>query len=154
MVKWRNRLKFTACCRQEVSKASIPQILFQAIVASFRPRKPAFLRLFLVGIMAKNYTALNKRKTRKARVFQGFSGMVRMTGLEPTWIASLEPETSASANSATSAFFSFCPLLLHGENTRGGAYYWARLFQHTPQKLHRGSVTWNQRVCRSATPAY
>ena len=62
MVKRRNRLKFTACCRQEVSKASIPQILFQAIVASFRPRKPAFLRLFLVGIMAKNYTALNKEK--------------------------------------------------------------------------------------------
>ena len=35
-----------------------PQIVFKAIVANFRPRKPAFLRLLLIGMMAKNYTVL------------------------------------------------------------------------------------------------
>ena len=34
-------------------KASITQIVFKAIVASFRPRKPAFLRLLLIGIVVK-----------------------------------------------------------------------------------------------------
>ena len=53
---------FAPCGKQESSKSSIPQIVFQAIVASFCPRKPAFLRHFLRGIMAKIYTALNKEK--------------------------------------------------------------------------------------------
>ena len=55
-------LKFALCHKYESAKASIPQIVFQAIVASFYPRKPAFLRQFLRGIMAKNFTALNKEE--------------------------------------------------------------------------------------------
>ena len=55
-------LKFAPCDKLESSKASIPQIVFQAIVASFLPRKPAFLRQFLREIVAKNHTALNKEK--------------------------------------------------------------------------------------------
>ena len=53
-------LKFAPCDKLGCSKASIPQIVFQAIVASFLPQKPAFLRRFPRGIMAKNFTALNK----------------------------------------------------------------------------------------------
>ena len=51
---------FASCDKLGRSKASIPQIVFQAIVASFLPRKPAFLRPKTRGIMAKKYTALNK----------------------------------------------------------------------------------------------
>ena len=39
-------------------------------------------------------------KTKKA-LQEGFT--VRITGLEPAWVSPLEPETSASANSAISA---------------------------------------------------
>ena len=49
--------------------------------------------------------------------------MVRMTGFEPTRISSLEPETSASAVPPHLHFLVFCPLFLHGENSRDGAYY-------------------------------
>ena len=53
-------LIFATCDKLGNSKASIPQIVFQAIVASFLPRKPAFLRPKTRGIMAKKHTALNK----------------------------------------------------------------------------------------------
>jgi len=60
-------LKFIPCNKLGRSKASIPQIVFQAIVASFCPRKPAFLRPKTRGIVAKNHTALNKPKENECK---------------------------------------------------------------------------------------
>ena len=61
----KNSLKFATCDKLGRSKASIPQIVFQAIVASFYPRKPAFLRRKSMGYMVKIYTALNKENGLK-----------------------------------------------------------------------------------------
>ena len=58
--QWQTTLKFAPCDKLGCSKSSIPQIVFQAIVASFSPRNPAFLRPKTRGIMAKKHTALNK----------------------------------------------------------------------------------------------
>jgi hypothetical protein len=58
-------LKFAPCNKLGRSEASIPQIVFQAIVASFHPRKTAFLRRKSTGYMVKIYTALNKERTLK-----------------------------------------------------------------------------------------
>ena len=69
--------------------------------------------------------------------------LVRTTGLEPTWIASLEPETSASANSATSAFLSFRPLFLHGENSRDGAYSSDKSYFSAYSAMQRSAVRMN-----------
>ena len=46
-------------------RQSIPQIVFQAIVASFYPQKTAFLRPKMREAMAKIYTALNKENGLK-----------------------------------------------------------------------------------------
>ena len=85
--------------------------------------------------------------------------MVRTTGLEPTWIASLEPETSASANSATSAFYSFVLYFYTGRTPEAVLTIefdsfsifrklYKNAFLRIYLELHRGSVTWNQRCLR------
>ena len=93
-----------------------------------------------------------QKKNPKSQSFQGFSGMVRMTGFEPTRISSLEPETSASAVPPHPHFFVFRPLFLHGKDTRGGAYFefdsfsilrklYKNAFLRIYLELHRGDVT-------------
>ena len=83
----------------------------------------------------KELTPFMQRKKGSILLYQTFAFlMVRMTGFEPTRISSLEPETSASANSATSAFYSFVLYFYTGRTPETVLTLRINLtFQHTSQ---------------------
>ena len=154
---------------------------------AFGKHRLAFFKLAVTYSNAGRSGRFRATSPRKNNQGSPFGNLGCFGAGDGTWTRMLKTQVSEaclSANSNTPAIFSFCPLFLHGKDTRGGAYFsdksyfsaysaevtqrWrylkpARLpFRHTCKwvlnfefcALRRGSVTWNQRVCRSATSAF